>query len=328
MRKNLLNFIVCPNCQNKFILSPLKKEGDEIIEGNLRCSQCQTEFPIINTIPRIIFKTTGTQEKTQKSFGYEWKKFSEMLSVWEENFRWYFEPCLPADRSCDAEFLKNKTILEIGCGKGRHTFYASKYAKELIAVDFSQAIDVAYQNNKALKNIHFIQADIYHLPFLPNNFDFVYCLGVLHHLPTPEQGFKEILKPLKKNGGVLIYLYHNFPKTSLKYWAIKFINFIRFFTTKMPYPLLYFFCWPIAGLIYLIFVIPYKLLKVGNKNLPFFLYTYYPFRVLLNDTFDRFSAPIENRYYKEEIIDWFQKNNLKLEKILGNGGWRIFGYKI
>ena len=81
-------------------------------------------------------------------------------------------------------------------------------------------------------------------------------------------------------------------------------------------------------LIYIIFIIPYKLFKAENKHLPFFLYLKYPFRVLLNDTFDRLSAPIENRYYKEEVISWYKNNNLKVVKILGNGGWRIFGYKV
>ena len=327
MKKRLLNFLACPKCQKELNLFILKKEGKEIIEGELTCSFCNKKFPITNGIPRFIFELSKEERKTQKSFGYEWKKFSEMLPIWKENFKWYFEPCL-LPQACGQKILNDKTVLEIGCGKGRHTFYAAQFAKEIIAIDFSPAIDVAKQNNKIVENVYFIQADIYHLPFKPELFDFVYSLGVLHHLPTPEKGFKKILIPLKKNGGVLIYLYHNFPKNNWKYWAIKIVNGIRFITTRLSYPLLYFLCYPLAFLIYIIFIIPYKLFKAENKHLPFFLYLKYPFRVLLNDTFDRLSAPIENRYYKEEVISWYKNNNLKVVKILGNGGWRIFGYKV
>ena len=61
---------------------------------------------------------------------------------WKKNFDFYFEPVKNVDS------LKDKIILEVGCGKGRHTFYASKIAKEVIAVDFGRSIDVALLNNK------------------------------------------------------------------------------------------------------------------------------------------------------------------------------------
>jgi len=38
-----------------------------------------------------------------------------------------------------------------------------------------------------------------------------------------------------------------------------------------------------------------------HRHWPLFVYSRYPFAVLYNDQFDRFSAPIEKRYTREEV---------------------------
>jgi len=354
MKTKLLNFLVCPVCKERLDLKIFKEENSEIKDGLLLCG-CGQFFPIINFIPRMlagdlrnmlysqfssffseyknflpeekknfqIKEESKKKEETSVSFAYEWEKFSEMIKEWKENFNFYFQPIENND------YLREKTVLEIGCGKGRHTFYASKFAKEVVAVDLGKAVDVAFLNNKNSQNIHFIQADIYNLPLKNNFFDFVFCIGVLHHLPTPEQGFKKLANVLKPTGGILIYVYHSFEKGTFKYYLLKFANFFRYFTTKIPHKNLYILCYPIAFLTYLIFILPQKIFFGQHKksNWPFSGYVGYPFSVILNDTFDRFSAPIENRYSKDQILQWYQKAGLKNIKILGGSGWRLFGSK-
>lgn len=353
MKRNLLNYLVCPACKKEFNLKVFKEEDSEVKEGLLLCS-CGQFFPIENFIPRILLgdlremiylqfpdfflkykdslpkekinfqikKEAQKKKETSNSFAYEWEKFSEMIKEWKENFDFYFQPIENKD------YLKEKTILEIGCGKGRHTFYAKDFAREVVAVDLGKAVDVAFLNNKNSQNVHFVQADIYSLPFRSNFFDFVFCIGVLHHLPTPEQGFRKLVNVLKNSGGILIYVYHSFSKKTFKYYLLKFANFFRYFTTRIPHKILYILSYPIAFLTYLVFILPQKLLFKNKKsNWPLAGYIDYPFSVILNDTFDRFSAPIENRYSKEEILQWYQRANLKDVKILGGSGWRLFGKK-
>jgi SAM-dependent methyltransferase/uncharacterized protein YbaR (Trm112 family) len=354
MKERILNLIVCPICKKDLSLKVFDKDNGEIKEGVLNCS-CGQFFPITNYIPRILtgdlrvmlyeefpdffseYKNSLPQEKisqlnteeaikkqeTSKSFAYEWQNFSKMLKEWKNNFDFYFKPVKNVDS------LKNKTILEIGCGKGRHTFYASDIAKEVVAVDFGKSVDVAFLNNKDKKNVYYVQADIYNLPFREKYFNFIFCLGVLHHLPTPEQGFNKLVNLLDNGGGILIYVYHSFSKKTFKYYLLGFVNFFRRFTTKLSYKFLHILCYPIAFFSYLILVLPYKLFfKIIIKNdWPLGLYSEYPFQVLLNDTFDRFSAPIENRYSREQVMKWYQNAGLKNINILGGGGWRIFGEK-
>lgn len=355
MNEDILNFIVCPSCNQKLTIKSFSVESNEIKDGILIC-ECGQFFPVVDYIPRILtgdlrpmlynqfsdffskYKnvlpqedvvekiSTDVQKKedTSKSFAYEWQKFSGMLKEWKDNFDFYFEPVKNKE-----VFLKDKTILEVGCGKGRHTFYVADMAKNVVAIDFGRAVDVALQNNKDKKNIYFIQADIYNLPFKSDSFDFIFSLGVLHHLPTPEHGFKKLVGLLKNRGNILVYVYHSFSKTTFKYYLLKFVNFFRNFTTKISHDLLYILCYPIAFFSYIIFVLPYKIFfkKIIKNGWPLGLYVNYPFEVLLNDTFDRFSAPIENRYSKEEITKWYRNAGLKDIVIFGGGGWRIFGKK-
>jgi SAM-dependent methyltransferase len=353
MKKRLLEFIICPACKSKLTLKVFKENQGEIEAGMLLCS-CGQFYPIIKSIPRIFigdlrtviyerfpdflkeYKNFFPQEKinkeiegedlkkkrTSESFGYEWEKFPEMIKEWEKNFKLYFAPLPKLD------LLKGKIILDAGCGKGRHTFYAAKIADEVIAIDLGTAIDVALFNNRNTKNVYFIQADIYNLPFRANSFDFVFSLGVLHHLPTPEEGFSKLVGLLKDGAGILIYVYHSFSKGTFNFYLLSLMNILRRITTKIPHKLLYALCYPVAILSYCVFVFPCKVfLKKDKSDWPLTAYANYPFRVLLNDTFDGFSAPIENRYSKEEITAWYQRANLKDIKVLGSGGWHIFGIK-
>lgn len=354
MKEKLLNFIVCPKCKEGFSLKTFESLNGEIKEGLLVC-KCGEFFPITNFIPRIltgdlrlmlydqfseffskykdalpkemvthlVTKESKKKRDTSESFAYEWKIFSGMLKEWEDNFKFYFEPVK------NLSFLKNETILEVGCGKGRHTFYASDLAKEVIAVDFGGAVDVAFSNNKDKPNVHFIQADIYNMPFKERYFNFVFCIGVLHHLPTPEQGFKKLVDLVKDGGGILIYVYHSFSKKTFNYYLLTVVNFFRRFTTRLPYEILHLLCYPIAWLSYIILIFPYKMFfkKFIKKGWPLGAYSDYPFQVILNDTFDRFSAPIENRYSVGQVKAWYNNASLKNITILGGSGWRAFGEK-
>ncbi|HEY0003468.1 MAG TPA: methyltransferase domain-containing protein [Pyrinomonadaceae bacterium] len=268
-----------------------------------------------------------SQRETARSFGYEWQAFSEMLPDYEANFRWYFERFLPTG-------LKAERVLDAGCGTGRHTFHMARQdgVGEIIAMDFSQAIEVAARNNLENANTHFVQADIYHPPFPPDSFDFIYSLGVLHHLPDPEKGFRRLLKLLKRDGYMNIYLYWNLEgEPAWKRAALKVVTQVRRVTTRLPHTLLKQLSWLIAAIFQIIFVLPARALdhfeatRPLADRVPLGHYRKYSFRVLYTDQFDRFSAPIENRYSRQEAADWFDRAGLSEVVILGGAGWRVSG---
>jgi hypothetical protein len=55
--------------------------------------------------------------------------------------------------------------------------------------------------------------------------------------------------------------------------------------------------------------------------LPLKTYADYPFMVLVNDQFDRFSAPIEHRYTREEVEALMRTAGLVDVIVLAHHGW-------
>jgi len=95
-------------------------------------------------------------------------------------------------------------LLDIGCGKGYITnlIQSSFPNAEISALDYSvAAIDFAADN---FKNIDFIVADAYNLPYSENYYDIVVCNNIWEHVPDPLNLLKEIQKVLKKNGYLII----------------------------------------------------------------------------------------------------------------------------
>jgi SAM-dependent methyltransferase len=267
---------------------------------------------------------TNAKVRTMRSFGYEWRHFSDFRPEGEANFRWYFAAYPP-------ERLQEKVLLDAGCGKGRHLFYAAQHARKVIGVDLSPAVDAAFDNAGHLENVHIVQADLFRLPLRQRTFDMVYSLGVLHHLPDPEGGFREILRYGKPGADVLAYLYWSLnDEPRWKKYLLNLVGMVRRVTTRLPFPLLRAFSWCVALGCEVCFVAPYRLLRNTRsrafaETLPLKLYADFPFRLLYQDQFDRFSAPIENRYDRNEVEGWLTRSGVEDWDLIRGGGWRVMG---
>lgn len=98
--------------------------------------------------------------------------------------------------------IKNKVILDMGCGSGRYSIALKKLgAKKVIGLDESEAKQFKY------KGVRYIRGNVLNVPFKDNYFDFVFCNGVLHHSIDTLKGIKEIYRVLKKGGSAWLYIY-------------------------------------------------------------------------------------------------------------------------
>jgi SAM-dependent methyltransferase len=268
----------------------------------------------------------AVQSGTAGSFGFEWNRFPEMYEEWEQSFVNYMNPH-------QSEFFRDKRVLDAGCGNGRFAYYAAKYGAEVWAIDLSDAVTVARRNTERLSNVRVIQADLHCPPFAPESFDFIYSIGVLHHLPNPEVGFQNLLRYLKPGGEIQIYLYWSAEGQPLKRAMLTAVAAGRWITTRLPHSIVYGIAFPASVLAFLMFVWPYQILRriPGLRRLaeklPMKQYARFPFRVCVNDQFDRLSAPIENRYPRQEVENWLKRAGLENAQVLENFGWVATGQK-
>lgn len=112
--------------------------------------------------------------------------------------------------------MKNKTVLDLGCGAGRLCLYASKYAKHVTGIDYiDKAIE--YSNKFAkmcnIKNIDFLLGDID--SFKEDKYDVIMMAEVLQHVDNPLKTLKKCKKLLNKNGYLIISIpsFNNFRGT-------------------------------------------------------------------------------------------------------------------
>ena len=108
---------------------------------------------------------------------------------------------------CDTSYPAGSCILEAGCGVGAQTVTLAKNSPNasITSIDISEAsIAEAKRNVEAagITNVHFLQADIFHLPFEPESFDHVFVCFVLEHLSRPVEALV-VLKNLLKTGGTM-----------------------------------------------------------------------------------------------------------------------------
>ena len=54
MRRDLMDILVCPLCKAALELTVTREDGDEIVEGRLKCSACRENYPIEDRIPNML----------------------------------------------------------------------------------------------------------------------------------------------------------------------------------------------------------------------------------------------------------------------------------
>lgn len=209
-----LNILCCPSCGGGLCLINAHYVNGNVEGGTLTCHNCFKSYPIIDYVPRFVHT-----ENYAKNFGFQWNKFAraqpDSYSGHPISRERFFRTT-----GWKPEDMQDKNVLDVGCGAGRFTEVALSTGANVVALDYSNAVNACRKNLQQYSNLIVVQADIYSMPFKPECFDFVYCLGVLQHTPNVRKAFMVLPKHLKRGGKLVVDVY---PKLLLnilwpKYW--------------------------------------------------------------------------------------------------------------
>jgi len=309
----LLDLLECRRCAGRFVAR----------DAALVCAGCGERVPVRDGIP--IFVETAADpvsRQTQSSFGYEWTQFDDWRPSGHTNFADYFD-------GFDLGSLAGAAVLDAGCGMGRHARFIAPHAARLVACDFSAAIDAAARNLAEFPNVACVRADIQALPFGDGSLDLIYSLGVLHHLADTSSAIRSLVRKLRAGGRLRIYVYWS--QSGLTRRLLQLVGAARRVTIRLPHPILRSLCWALSIGLTAAVITPYRILsRLGIRlpdRAPLVVYTKYPFRVLYNDQFDRFSAPIEKRYTADEARALLESAGLTGVRVIERFGWIVEGRK-
>lgn len=234
----------------------------------------------------------------QYTFGEEWKTFSSLLPEHEATFHSYFD-------LVDLRALADQRLCDLGCGMGRWSYFASAYCREIVLVDFSEAIFVARRTLRERSNAIFIMADVRALPFGDDFADLVFSLGVLHHLPTP--ALEEVRRLGRYAPRLLVYLYYALDNRPWYFGTLlRAVTVMRLVLSRIHNA---------AArdlLTALIAAVVYKpMIFLGRLVRPLGLAHHVPlyeayhdqgWRAICQDVYDRFFTPIEQRVSHADVL--------------------------
>jgi ubiquinone/menaquinone biosynthesis C-methylase UbiE len=268
-------------------------------------------------------------KKTGKSYGFLWSKNPDVAVE-----KWHF--------SAMQEIIREPIVsgvmgIDVGCGCGYDTFIMAKNnpGVKLVSVDISDGVYDAARISRKLNNVRPIKCSILDMPLKENIFDFAYSFGVLHHTTSPKKCLLEINRILKKNKPVFLYLYEDHKDDPLKYIAVKIIALIRSYTVMLPPKIIFILSWLFSPFVFMLFTLPAKILNNFKSTQK--LSSKIPFNFgrgifsLQGDLYDRFSAPIECRFGRQELYDMFVEcgfSVVNITKLNGIAGWVVWGHKL
>lgn len=203
MKQELLQRLRCPRSRQPLLLEtagsnlPLGLDpAGEIMEGWLVSEDGQHRYPIRNGIPRFVPKSNYAD-----NFGMQWNHFAKTQLDSHSGHPISAERFWKAT-DWNADEMKDCWVLDAGCGSGRFAEIALSTGAQVVALDYSSAVDACYANLRHHPNLHVVQGDIYAMPFALESFPFIYSLGVLQHTPDVAEAFAAL--PPLVGGGVAL----------------------------------------------------------------------------------------------------------------------------
>lgn len=103
--------------------------------------------------------------------------------------------------------IRNKIVLDAGCGDGEKIDYFYQRAKEIYGIDINKDdLREAKEKYRREENIHVVNGSVEDIPFDSATFDVVYSCWVIEHLKKPDIFLDEVYRILKPGGLLILWV--------------------------------------------------------------------------------------------------------------------------
>ncbi|NJK99868.1 MAG: class I SAM-dependent methyltransferase [Spirulinaceae cyanobacterium SM2_1_0] len=172
---------------------------------------------------------TDLSARTISDFGDQWLAY-------QDNEGYYASAALLEDISgplLASQDLTGCKVADIGSGTGRIVdMLLACDVQHVVALEPSQAFEVLKTNTREQSNhITYLNTTGNNLPSY-GDIDYVFSIGVLHHVPDPQPTVRAAYSALRPGGRFLVWLYG---KEGNELYLL-FTGLARLFTTRLPDP--------------------------------------------------------------------------------------------
>jgi SAM-dependent methyltransferase len=305
MRLEALEYLACPSCSASLDLAPgaTSAADGHVLAGELVCRIRGCRYPVDRGVPRLL--TSQVQEassETAARFDTQWTHWRELADYYERQFLEWVEPITRAD-------FAGRTVIEGGCGKGRHTAIVGGFGpRALVAIDLGESAHVAFENTRHLPNVHVVIGDLA-TPPVGRVFDLGFSVGVLHHLPDPAAGFASLSSRVREGGRMVVWVYGQ----ENNEWITRYVDPLRkTLTSRLPAPALRAASAVPAAALWAAIRGVYRGATGGVRGkLPYAEYFAslrdFPFHEIHNIVFDQLVTPVAHYLPEEEVRRWFSR---------------------
>ena len=173
-----------------------------------------------------------------------------------------------------------------------------------------------------------VQGNILAMPLRSNAFDQAYSYGVVHHTVDPEGAMREIVRTVKPGGHVLVYVYEDFERRGW-WWrlAIASVNAVRRPISRLSPAAIRRVCATIAPVVFVTCTLPSRYFSWAAR-FPYPATQNPTMKSLIPDLYDRFAAPIEERYSEAGARALVEQAGCTIKAVAYIRGWAVWGEKL
>lgn len=144
------------------------------------------------------------REKTIEDFGQQWIRFDDVDNGYYGCDILFQDILYPLVSATEVE---GRSVADVGSGTGRIVkMLLAAGAGTVLAIEPSNAMTVLQKNVGHFENVKLLQVDGTRIP-AEASLDWVFSIGVIHHIPNAEEVMRACWLALKPGGKVAIWLY-------------------------------------------------------------------------------------------------------------------------